>query len=462
MAQVVVEMSGDEAKLFRSYQKIIDQATKLDGKHKGIKASGQAAGQQMEQTFGGKAASSLQNYITGMATLGAATGAFQAAMAAANAETQAALASVERLVATRSQLQQVAEGGADAQRLNTLSNQLATTYGIDRAAAQEVVFSAKSEGFVGSESLVARLMAANELNSGSIRTLAGQIPGIFNQQITPIQGIAGGALAAKYSRLSVDELAANLPKAAQGGAIAGSSPAETMALAGILATRGDRASEYMSTFASQLATGDQRKKFAGLGIVGMVQKLGGMSESQRQGILGTGKETNLSYMWIQQDMAKILQQRAEVQGAMDNAGSFVTDVEAKAFDPTTEVGRMQAGRVESIRARNVAEIGAESRLAGGGYARQTAMTRFKQNLGERGVNPISRWGASTAMDFADSMRMTPEMTTLAGRLGSGDFNVLRGPDALIDAARDLKDAAASLIRSSDSNRQRAAAAVQPE
>jgi hypothetical protein len=413
MAQVVVEMSGDEAKLFRSYQKIIDQAAKLDQKHKELKKSSQDAGQQAEQSFGGTAVAAIGKYAAGMLTLSAAAKSFGDMMAFNKMNTDAAIQSVEKLIATRSQLQQVSDTGPGVQANNDLANRLSMR-GISRQAAQEIVFSAKSEGFTGSEDVVARIMAANELNSGSIRTLAGQIPGIFNGAISPIQGIAGGALAAKYSRLSTDELAAVLPKAAQGGQVAGSSPAETMALAGILATRGDRASEYMGTFAAQLATGADRKKFQGLGVVGMVSKLAGMGEAERQTILGTGKETNLAYQWIATDMAKIRNWTANIQNAMDNAEGFAGDVEGKAFDPTTAQGQIMLQRRASIVAGNRLEIGQENRRAAGGLSRQAARQRAAARWEEQGGSPGDAYWRDKAAGIAEMMGAPPTAIEVIG------------------------------------------------
>lgn len=439
------------------------------------------AGRAGNTAFGPSATTSIRNYALGFGSLTAAVGVFRSVMEMSRAETDQAIQSVERLIETRGQLQQVAEGpgGADTQAMNDFADKLAMR-GIPRAEAQSLIFSARSEGFTGQEDLIARLIAANQFKAADIRTLAGQVPTIFGGQVTPMQGIVGGAYGAKVSRLNMAEYAAMLPKGAQAGTILGGTPAESMALTAVLAGRSERSMEYAATLAGQVAYGKSGKEFQGLGVVGAVEKLSQMPEAQRREILGTGKEANLIYEWTLHDMPRIKEVRAKAQAAMDNASSYVADVESMVFDPTTTQGRLMRGRRADIQSGVQFEIGQEQRLAAGGYERRAATKRMQENLAGRGVNAFSRWSASKWMEQAESMQATPEIVTLAGRIGGGDFNILRGPSALIEAAKDLKDAAISLVRSSDrqgeaatelrdaaesqgnANRQRASVAAQPE
>jgi hypothetical protein len=460
MAQVVVEMSGDEAKLFRAYQRIIDQASKLDNANKQVKSSASSAGQEVERTFGGRAAASLQSYITGMATLSTAARIFGAAMQQARADTQAAMQAVDGLVDSRRRLLQVSmgPGGQMNQQLNTQAEQLAGL-GVPRGAARDILFGAMSEGFAGHEQDVTRLVASNLLSPESARRAAGQIPNIYKGAISPMQGVAGVVESARLSRLDVDQFMERFPQLASGAQIAGTAPAESMAIASVLAARGDMASRYLSTYAASLGI---KKQFAGLGIMGMTEKLQGMPEAARAKALGNDKMSNIAYMWLTSDMAEIRSREKQIGGAMSDVSGYVTEREGIAFDPSTYEGRLNQSRVNLIKERNSAEYGAEQRLAVGGYTRQAAMTRVGEDLASRGVNPISRWGARNAMEWADTMRATPEMTELAGRIGGGDFNAWRGTDALMESARALKDAALSLIHASDQDRQRASAGAQPE
>jgi hypothetical protein len=414
-------------------------------------AQAQQAGQATRQAFGG-AAASLNQYVMGFASMTTAIQLFARAMAYAQANTDAAMASVEKYIETRRELKQMADTGQEFQQFEEFANRL-SMFGMPRGGAQEIISAAQAEGFTGNEELVARLVAANELSPQSVRTLAGQIPSIFDKQITPMQGIAGGALAGKFSRLTVDELAAMLPKAAQGGAISGATPAETMALGATLVTRGERAPEYMGTFASQLATGEYRSQFAGLGVVGAVEKLQAMPEEERQEILGTGKETNLTYRWVLQDKELIEQRTAAIQQAFDDAESYVGRVEKKTFDPTTAQGRLMIARREAIVAANRLEIQREEQLAEGGYLRRAAKTRGIAMGEVEPAGPVGRYLGSAAATWAEEMRVPAPVVEQIPRATPWMISPLTQLEMVISAvSKHLTGASEKLDESADNLR----------
>ena len=51
MAQIVVEMTGDEARLWRSYQKIAKKQTEVEGGLKKIKGAAGKAGDSMKRAW---------------------------------------------------------------------------------------------------------------------------------------------------------------------------------------------------------------------------------------------------------------------------------------------------------------------------------------------------------------------------------------------------------------------------
>lgn len=468
MANVVVEMSGDEGRLWKSYQKIIDQSKKLDDSTRRIKQTSQDTNRQMEQTFGQQAVSRLGAYVAGFATVNTAVRMFGSAMAAAKAETDMAIASVDALVESRRRLLQVSEGtsGANNQAMNTFADQL-SMIGITRKAARDIVFSAKSEGYRGGEAQISRMAAANFLTPESAARAAGQVRGIYDKQITPMQAITGVHEAAFQSRLDIEQYLASFPKLASGGQIAGSTPEETMAIAGYVATKNERAAEYVATMAGQLAI---QKDFKGLGIMGMTSKLEGMPEANRQKVLGTGKETNQAYMWLSQGKDIIAERTKDIASAMEDSERFVEVVESRALDPNTPEGRLNRARMERVIAGNELEIRREQGLAEGGMAREVAQARRQAANLDQG--PISRWMATKEMEYAAQLKLPPAAVSAIG--GAAQFSgvgmaetvvqdLASAAAALFGAARTQQDAATALQDSaSNVQRQRAAAAVQPE
>lgn len=458
MAQVVVEMSGDEAKLFRAYQKIIDQASKLEGKQKDLAKTTQQAGSQAEQSFGATAAAAVGKYAMGMVSLQAATQAFSAAMAHSKANTDAAIASVERLISTRRQLLQVGESSGDVQKMDAFANQLANR-GISRDAAQEIIFAARSENFTGSEDEVARLIGANYMSASDARTYAGLVPGIFDYKVSAMQGIAGAAYGAQISRLNAAEYSAMLPKAASAAELAGGTPAEAFALAAILPRKHERGAEYVATMAGQLATGEASKQFAGKGVMGMIDILKGMPEGQRRKLLGTSKESNLAYGWLSGALGEEVRRvTTEAGSAMEDVSGFVSGIESMAFDPNTEQGRIMLGRRRSIVANNQLEASRESRLAEGGFARRSRVIEETQRNEQMGMGPLSRYVSNLVMTQAEEMQL-PEWA-IGGAARASRLTPL---SVLEQAASKLLDAGDSLLRGADATaRQRASANQQPE
>ena len=84
MAQVVVEMSSDEAKLYRGMQRIIDQQNRMDRGNKTVKNSSRDAGKQQEQAFGARAVANLAAYAGGMLSISAGVGFFVTKLKEAN------------------------------------------------------------------------------------------------------------------------------------------------------------------------------------------------------------------------------------------------------------------------------------------------------------------------------------------------------------------------------------------
>lgn len=455
MAQVVVEMSGDEAKLFRSYQKIIDQAAKLEGKQKDLAKTTQQVGAQADQSFGATAASAVGKYAMGILSLQAATQAFGAAMAYSKANTDAAIASVEQLIQARQKLNQVVDSGKEGQAANDFAERLASR-GISRDAALDIVSSARGAGFVGSEDMVARLVAANQFSPQSAVMTAGRVRNMFGDgAMTSLQSLAGTRAGSKISDLDIDPYLNMLPNLATAQTMAGGTPAEAMAITAYVASKHQRGAEYVATMSGSL---NQLKGFKGLGIMGQVEKLRGMTEAQRTKALGGSKEANFAYDWLSSGGGIVAGYQKQIQAAIDDPSGFVAQMEDIAFDPSTQQGQIGLGRRRKIIASNQLESSREARLAAGGFARRSRVIEETQRNEQMGMGPLSRYVSNQVMSQAEEMQL-PEWaigaTAKASRLT---------PLSLLEqAAAKLLNAGEALLRGSDaSSRQRASANQQPE
>jgi hypothetical protein len=348
----------------------------------------------------------------GIATTALAT--FGAVMNDIRDKTQQTLQAMDALVESRRRLLQISSSGADTQAMNDQADSLARM-GISRADARNIVFSARSEGYVGSEAEIARLAAANVLTPESAARAAGQVRGIF-KNITPMQAIVGVKQAAEQSRLDIEQFMQKMPKLAGGAKVAGSSAAEANAILSAVATEDERAGEYVATLANQLAV---RPEFADQpGIMGMVGRLGAMDEDERRSFLGTSKEANLAYMWLTDYKELIAQRTRENQSAMDDVSSFVASMEAKAYDPSTQEGRLNMARRRRQQAAAEAEIAQERNLGEKGLRSATAFDLIRAEMqNDPTTNPFSRWAAGALAGRARDVNAPDAVIRGAAALG---------------------------------------------
>lgn len=153
MAQVVVEMSGDEAKLFRSYQKIIDQSKKLEQSTKDNK-------RVAEESFGASMQSALGAYVGKLSGATAAVGALVAVLRSAKQEAEATAQAMRSYGPAFGQLAQLAGNRGDLQRLVGASKSTYMEGGArSLAEASALQFALESVGAGGMRADFSRMQA---------------------------------------------------------------------------------------------------------------------------------------------------------------------------------------------------------------------------------------------------------------------------------------------------------------
>lgn len=147
MATLNVEMTGDEAKLFRSLQKIVGQQNKMKKGFEDVEKSGKKAGDATEKSFGQKAIKGLADFAAGLNIIKSGHDKILSVMKEIRAESEKAGKGLLEARETRAQLIQVAGGNQqEFQRLVAISNQLRTTQGLTAVQANRLTFQAKSAG----------------------------------------------------------------------------------------------------------------------------------------------------------------------------------------------------------------------------------------------------------------------------------------------------------------------------
>jgi hypothetical protein len=459
MAQVVVEMSGDEVKLFRSYQRIIDQAAKLDGVTRQNKKS-------HDDTFGRQTLSGLQNLALGYSGITTVVDILSGALAQMHAEMDRGKKSFEELAVQRRNLLQVS-GPQQFGSSVSKADQLALQYGMKRPAAYELLSGAKKFGYESSVGMVAGAVGANVLSAQAANVMAGKIPGMFPEaRITAQQGIGMGLAATIGTQLNLEELGEPGKEAAVAVSRLGGTPGEALGSLGTLTGRFASAESAAGaiTAISRKMVADPQHRFTGKGFLGGLDVLAGMSNAQREKFL-KGRGLPAMYQPMAEELGAMRDRVGKVEAARVSGGDL-SAYTAAALDPSTQVGRTQLGMMGRGRAEAATDIYLEKGAAAD-FDRERALLQAKQKIREKGYGgPLTRFVSGKWMEGMEGLEMSPGAITAFGKaaqytpLGFAESGISNLVDRLMGAADKLDDSAGNL--SDITGRQRAAAGQQPE
>jgi len=483
--KVIVEMSGDEQKLLRSLRKVVDEQSKVEG---GLKKTGKQSvvtAKVMIKGFGESAVGALKNYGVGMLSLGAAVQQVSQFMSHLAEQSRLAGESIAAVADQRRSLVQVSRTSAEFEQLENLADEIAQSAGMKRGEAREVVFDAKSLGFM---EIVKDIAQSREVIAPNVASkAAGKIPELYRGEIGPLQAINMSLAAGEASAFNVEEFIQHLPTAASGAQAAGSSPAEAAGLLSVLGgqfARGSSAAERIKAFGLKVGL-DER--LSGMGIMGAYEALAGtnpftaFTEEERKEFLGESMELNELYLKLKQNAAQIGERTGEVQTAIDTSGTASSVLARKreiALDTETRAGRRNVAQREANRAQVLRELAREERRGEQALQSQAELDRYVAEMDQRGVNAGVGWMAERAGGVAASMGAGRGVTRAAaagGRrfaeqslemgfsqaLPGGGFDVLgsvigAAADRLTGAADRLTGAAGELSASASTNTRRGA------
>ena len=435
--QLAVEMTGDEVKLFKSLQKIVGQQKKMEDGFGRVQQKGKRAGDSIGRAVGKNALGAVKNFALGMVSISTATQLASAAMQHFQEATRKAMDQTKALAQSRAALVQIA--GGDPNRLKALNERAdaaAAAAGVDRAVAREVLFSAVSEGFEQGDTFEKILLARGVIpDPTTAATVAGQVPTLFQGQITPDQAINAVGVAAASSRLKFGQVAAALPGAAEGAAVNQGDAAETIATLSVLAGRkggtGSEAATAISTFASKSFL-DERTR--GQGILEAVETVQGMSEADRAGFLGESKELNIAFTQLSQELPKIKERLQEVNQAIAQTGTQQSFLNQGINLATTDAE--SAAFFEAERERIAREIAETNLLSVRGNRVAAGKSRAMRQLAQTDeLTAFDRFVGDKVGSTADFLGLSPGMvetvTTAAGTAPSSEQIALRAIQNLL-------------------------------
>ncbi len=466
--KIVVEMSGEEQALLRSMRKVIAEQNKTEAGYKKIGRASDRAGKQAQKGFGASALGQLKSYALGVASIGTATALVNKIFAHMREEAKKAGESITRLAEARRMLVQVSGTSAEFQKFTQLADQLSKETGIRREDAAQVVFSAKSLGFLG---IVRDIAQSREAISPAIAAqAAAQIPEITRGKVSPLGAINMALAAAEESAFNVEQFIRFLPAAAAGGQAAGSTPAQTAGMLSVIGgqfSRGSSAALRMKAFGLKVSMDEG---LAGKGIKGAFDALQAMPKHKRREFLGESLELNELYNMIELNAATIVKRSGEVQAALDKTGtaeSILADKRRIAMDPSTIKGRFNIAQRAADVAKMRREIAREDAKGVTALQSDAALNRYMAGLSRKGVGPIQ---SATALGFgyaASGLGLGAPATRIAAQTGRATgkqaaYNLFPGLPWILErlsgASNDLSSAASDLKEAAGQTRSAPAAA----
>jgi len=380
-------------------------------------------------------------------------------------ESEKAVQSVEKLSEPRRRLSQIALSSQDLQQLEDVSDQLAAKYAVDQPLVREVVFSARSEGFEETVDDVVR--AGKVVGQQAAATVAGQVPGLFpGQDLSPMQAINAALVAAAESRLNFEQLARVLPGAAEGGQLAGATPAETMATLSVAASRfktGETTADRIKAFATKVGLPSTDERIREKGIIEAVKGLERMPAEDRADFLGESQELNTAFKILSQELPTIEKRLVQVQQAIEKTGTAQSAVNQRLafqYDPRTERGREALAELRKGQQEIQRDITRRRFEAAPAAERGATAEAMMTALQERDASVTEKMVAQAVGKAGETVQLAPEhINILQGAITATAENILKPWTLLTGEHRKILGAAAEARK--DTMESRALGAERP-
>jgi hypothetical protein len=406
MAQIAVEMTGDEAKLWRSFQKIVQQQDKLSANFNKLQSSGKKAGRGLDDAFGGRALGSLKSYVTGVLSVGAGLAVIRQALGDIRAMQDAAGGRIGANYEAMTTLNQ----HPSAEALNKIVRRLRVTQGMPSDQATNLIFAAQSAGLAGDVDMFASLTQLG-FNPLSAVAASQKIQKAFGGAGAGTEGggtarmIANKFLtSAEKSPENAEALAANAAIVSQNWADMGGQDEELIAGLGILSQvmkSPEMAGTALRSLVSKLKDKRKNIRVPGIESMGPMEIIQGLPDWAKKGLLQSdaGKRVTLDE-FLGDVNAKTAQ--GVLTENFDEFSGLVSSIRAEeaATGPGDRVDQAierhrRDPRLEAVRNARIAKemrlLVEEDRFAVANKLADTAADRRMTDLYERGGSAPVGW-----------------------------------------------------------------------
>lgn len=402
MAKVVVEMTSDEAKLYRGMARLVGQQKKMeDGFRK--------AGKKSEEAFGSKAVSQLAAFAGGLVSIGAAASLARNAIQSMQEVRDRAGKMDREAEFPLSKLKQLAGSQAEFQTLTGLARQTFREGGAkSMGGAASTIFSLASANALGERALFSSLFSGGvvedpALMAGAVRQMLVSVGEAETGGIRPL--VSKAFAASSFTQASAEALLSGAARGGGGARALGMSDEELLAATAVV---GDvRGIETGSTQVSSLLKAlDLRGRLGGKELLPVLQEI------KSQGM--SAKELTTYF------------------GTFEALGAFrtLTDAEGQASYRTA---------LEEIRAANEVDMAAQKlkfSIPATEASRIARMAEAERDVGVGGLGVMNNLASAAEASMVAEMRRSGanEAAIAFRKIGFGLQRTYSGDRAFLEAA----------------------------
>jgi len=388
---IVIEMTGDEHRLFQAMQKVLQQQDKMEAGMRRVSSESKKAGRATQQAFGSTAARELRNYVVRLAGVSTAISQVISTLHRMNEISERAAERGRFARMGLGSLSQLAETPEDMQRLVGAAKQTLAEGGaasLDEAA--RVVFALESAGVLQYRKLFSQLKATGIVEAPDVMARAAKTlyTAMGAEETGTIRDLVSKAFgASKFSPATAEAL---LEGAARGGTYARAlriSDEELLAATALTATASGSAELGGTQIRSFLASLDQAGDFVGKSLreaVLQIQSMG-LEGEELQKFLGR-KEAVTAFRVLSgnlEDFGRIVEEvrRAEAEDRVGKKLALPATVPeiAAAQRAQEAAGYRELAELRRGAERNFTEALINERLA---EREREGMNRWVQAIGE--------------------------------------------------------------------------------
>lgn len=447
MAQQVVEMTSDEAKLFRGMQKIIDQQNKMQRGFtktgRNAKKAGGEATRAAKATPGQQAIGMLGRYAAGWLSVSAVIGTVNRALQEHRQLREQAVADKQALFGSEQKLGQVFEG-AELRRAAALRDRIIREDATPNFGAQQAtdfLFAAQSFGISleDAKRIAGRSEAVDPL---AAITAAGKQKKLFQGQLTPLESANLTLAAAETSDLSFEQFTPAVATVAGTATAAGTDPVETLATLSSLAASfksGEQAATRLAALSGKLAI-EEDPRLKDKGLLDAVTALAKDPELRAE-FQGENKEVFEAIEAIVANRDTIEATEARLREERKLVGTEESVLARRERSNLENIPGF-AGAVATARADEARKLEEQNRFVQGEAEFQTQQSKEQARQAREGRDAFETLGSNTALSAAGGLGVSDTETVSAasfvGEAVGGNFlpvfgvfrSMARGIDAI--------------------------------